>query len=444
MQRALLVAHQFPPVGGGGVQRSVKFVRYMPEFGYEPVVITGPGTAIGRWRPQDPTLTRQIGHAELIRVPGPEPGASVGWRRRAERLLDRETPFAKWWTAGVREAASAVAGSVDVIVATLGPYVTASAAVDVAGRFDKPLVLDFRDPWALDEVWLYTSYVHRARDRARMRRALVAAAAVVMNTQEAAARVVEHFPELHGKLVTWVPSGFDPGDFDGPAPIREDGKFRIVHAGGLYAELGLSHRRTKLLRRVAGGFPVAGVDLLPRSHLVLLEAIDRLLGEEPDLADVIEVRLAGVMSEFDRRIAEASPVVRIEGFRSHQQTVALLRSADLLFLPMHDLPSGTRAGLVPGKTYEYLAAGRPILAAVPEGDARDMLIESDAALLCLPSDAAAMAAAISSEIQRWRRGAEPRRPKRELVERYRWHSSMKQLAGVMDAVAGPPAAEVSA
>ncbi len=74
-----------------------------------------------------------------------------------------------------------------------------------------------------------------------------------------------------------------------------------------------------------------------------------------------------------------------------------MRSADLLFLPMHDLPAGRRAGLVPQKTYEYLAAGRPILAAVPDGDARDLLDASGVARLCRPADAAAMAAAVAAE-----------------------------------------------
>ena len=65
--------------------------------------------------------------------------------------------------------------------------------------------------------------------------------------------------------------------------------------------------------------------------------------------------------------------MRLHGRLSHRETLALLRSADLLFLPMHELPPGQRAGLIPYKTYEYLAARRPILAAVPDGDVRDML-----------------------------------------------------------------------
>jgi len=63
-----------------------------------------------------------------------------------------------------------------------------------------------------------------------------------------------------------------------------------------------------------------------------------------------------------------------------------VRSADALFLPMHRLPRGGRSTIVPGKLYEYLASGRPVLAAVPEGDARDLVEDADWTVLCEPDD----------------------------------------------------------
>lgn len=434
MRRVLLIAHQFPPLGGGGVQRSVKFVRHMPAFGYEPVVVTGPRTASGgRWRPTDPTLDAQVGDAEVHRVLGPAPGPSRGMNRRIERILDRPSAFVQWWIEGVQECATRIP-RIDVVVGTLGPYATAPAAVEVAKRLKTPLVLDFRDPWALDEVLLYPSYFHRARDLARMHRALLASDAVVMNTREATRRVLGRFPDVVSRLITTIPSGFEPEDFQAvPAAAREEPMFRIVHAGGLYAELGYSHRRTRLLRRMAGGTPVPGVDFLPRSHLVLIDAIDRLLTAEPGLRSSLEVCLAGVMSATDLRIAASSPVVRVAGFQPHRETVSLLKSADLLFLPMHDLPAGVRAGLIPGKTYEYLAAGRPILAAVPEGDARDLLEESGAAIICPPSDAGAIAMHIRAELDRWRAGRPCRTPDPRVVSQFHWNPLMEHMARVLDA-----------
>ena len=81
-----------------------------------------------------------------------------------------------------------------------------------------------------------------------------------------------------------------------------------------------------------------------------------------------------------------------------------MRSANLLFLPMHDLDPGRRASIVPGKTYEYLAAGPPILAAVPDGDARDFLEAAGHALLCRPNDVGAMSRAVEERLDGFLRG----------------------------------------
>jgi glycosyltransferase involved in cell wall biosynthesis len=143
------------------------------------------------------------------------------------------------------------------------------------------------------------------------------------------------------------------------------------------------------------------VDILTRSHVFLIAAIDRLLSSEPGLAGRIELHLAGALTPKDRELARARPYVRRHGQLGHAETIALMRSADLLFLPMHELPPGRRAGLIPYKTYEYLAAERPVLAAVPDGDVRDLLAPLKHATVCRPSDVGGMAGAI----REWAKGA---------------------------------------
>jgi glycosyltransferase involved in cell wall biosynthesis len=126
--------------------------------------------------------------------------------------------------------------------------------------------------------------------------------------------------------------------------------------------------------------------------------------------------------------------VTVHGYLGHTDTVALIRSADLLFLPMHDLAPGARASIVPGKTYEYLAAGRPILGAVPDGDARDLLTEAGNAYLCRPRDVDAMVDAISTERARRRVGERPRSPVPKVVERFDRRRLTAQLAALFDDV----------
>jgi glycosyltransferase involved in cell wall biosynthesis len=107
-----------------------------------------------------------------------------------------------------------------------------------------------------------------------------------------------------------------------------------------------------------------------------------------------------------------------------------MQSADLLFLPMQNLPPGIRATIVPGKTYEYLASGSPILAAVPDGDARDILDEAGHALFVRPDDVDGMAKSIRDQIEGWRAGSPPPRPDANVVERYEYGRLADSLAEV--------------
>jgi glycosyltransferase involved in cell wall biosynthesis len=421
------------------VQRAAKFARYLLDCGYEPVVVTGPGDSEDFWAPEDATLAREIPpEVEVHRLPGPEPAPASGWRRRADRVLDRTPQAASWWVDGAIAVGRRAGRDCDVILGELVPYPTARAAAQLSRELSLPWVADLQDPWALDEMWLYPSAVHRLRDTARMRKLLGAASAIVMNTPEAAARVRRRFPELSERVTDAIPNGFDPADFEGvaPAPKRPD-VFRIVHSGYLHTADGFRNRRTGRARRLLGGAPVPGIDILARSHVYLLKAIDQLIALEPDLVSKLEVTFAGVLSETDRAIAAASPVARTPGYLSHPATIGLLLSADLLFLPMHDLPDGERAGLVPGKTYEYLGSGRPILAAVPDGDAQDLLGEAGNAFLCRPRDVAGMTEILATRIAEWRRGLKPPPPKSNIVARYERHRQTEQLAKVLDRVLVP-------
>jgi glycosyltransferase involved in cell wall biosynthesis len=139
---------------------------------------------------------------------------------------------------------------------------------------------------------------------------------------------------------------------------------------------------------------MAGVDIMTRSHMYLLMAVEHLIASDMRLAARIEVHLAGVLSDGDRGIASRYEFVRLHGYLPHRETIALIRSADLLFLPMQNLSPGRRSATVPGKTYEYLASRQPILAAVPEGDAQDTLLRAGAAHICAPDDVRAMERAI--------------------------------------------------
>ena len=420
------------------MQRSARFARLLPEHGYEPVVLAGPGRVRSRWMPEDETLADDIPHGmEVHRTEGPEPLPAGGKIATANRWLRRPEAWTRWWWSSSRELGTRVAPTTDLLYVQMQPYDSAEPGAWLSAVSGKPWVADLLDPWALDEMMVYPTGLHRRRELARMRSQLATASAVVMNTPEAVRRVREHIPELDGTPVVSISNGFDPRDFEGEPPPRDDGKFRIVHTGYLHTELGRQMRNRDLIRRIAGG-AVRGLDIYTRSHVFLLEAVQRVLADDPSLAETLEIHLAGVLTDMDREIAAQCPVVRLHGYVDHDETVALQRSADLLFLPMQNLPVGTRATIVPGKTWEYLASGRPILAAVPEGDARDVLLASGTAQVCRPDDVSQMAAILSSEIGRRQAGVRISAKNAALLGEYAYPKLTQRLAALFDDVLERP------
>jgi glycosyltransferase involved in cell wall biosynthesis len=436
-RRVLFLAYYFPPLGGAGVQRSAKFTRYLPDFGYEPIVVAGPGSQSRTWTPTDATLGS--GGMTVHRVPGPEPPPSERWRARAEHWVLAPTPFSRWWVDGAEMAGVRAGRDADLVYASMSPFESGAAAARIASRLHVPWVADLRDPWALDEVFVYPTALHRRLEQRRMRQTLASAAAVVMNTPEASRQLRLHFPELSDRPIVTIPNGFDAADFTGTLRPRADKSFRIVHAGYVHTPDEGDLRRQRLRRVLGGSFN--GYDLFTRSHVYLLRAIEQLLAQDPALEQMVEVHLVGLLSERDREVIRTD-VVRTHGYLPHDQSVALLRSADLLFLPMHNLPSGRRARIIPGKTYEYLAAGRPILAAVPDGDIRDLLKAVGTATLCRPDDVDGMVAAILNAIQRRTASESTPEPKPDVLNRYERRSLASELAAVFDQVVGRGTAQV--
>jgi glycosyltransferase involved in cell wall biosynthesis len=435
--RLLFHSYHFPPIGGSGAQRPLKMVRALAELGYDSVVITSGGATTNRWAPEDATLLAEIpAQVEIRRVPNAdEPETShAQWKRFSERWLGAREPWTRWWTDRSYRLGLEAGNEVDLIYVWMQPYDSAEVGAALAKALDKPWVADLGDPWALDEMMIYPSGLHRRFALRRMGELLGTASAIVMSTPEAVARLLANFPELRGRTVVAIPNGFDADDFGGK-PVLQDETFRIVHTGYLHTELGLQHRRRRLLRRALRG-SVKGLDILTRSHVFLVEAINELLAEEPSLSDVLELHLAGVTNDADREVALECPVAVLHGYMTHAESIELMHSADLLFLPMQNLPPGVRATIVPGKTYEYLASGRPILAAVPDGDAREILESAGNAMVVRPDDVDGMAAAIIASLDRKRSGAPAPTPDAELVERFDYGRLAKDLAGVFDAVLG--------
>jgi glycosyltransferase involved in cell wall biosynthesis len=429
----LFVAYLFPPVGGAGVQRALSFARYLPDEGFLPTVLAGPASADDHWTPEDATLTAAIpAGVRVHRVDG-DPPVPGPWRRRLERWRLVPGTFDDWWIRSAVALGERVADNERLILATMSPFSSADVAARLSTRLGIPWVADLRDPWALDEMQVYPSALHRFFERRRMERALSSAALIVMNTPEAASALTKELPRLRAKDVVAITNGFDRSDFEGPFDSDGSGDtFRIVHTGYLHADAGV-----RGAQRLLGGAR-AGVDVLTRSHAVLLEALGRWCSSRPQIESRIELVLAGKTTDRDRSLVAASPiarVVRFTGYLSHAESVRLVRGADLLFLPMHQLGVGEQSRIVPGKTYEYMASGRPILAAVPDGDAKEFLRSCGTALVCDPDDVHEMVQLLDRAFTRWEAGLPMGVSDERYVSRFERRRLARALAAALARVA---------
>jgi glycosyltransferase involved in cell wall biosynthesis len=183
-----------------------------------------------------------------------------------------------------------------------------------------------------------------------------------------------------------------------------------------------------------------------RSPQFLLRSVEEFCAALPGVRDRLEIVFAGRALPEDRQLVDHSSVgdlVRWIGQVSHAQSIELIRTADLLFLPMHNLPSGRRATTVQAKTYEYMAAGRPILAAVPEGDANDYLAKSGSALICRPDDVPGMRQNIQTAYFAWEKGRQIIHPELSFIAQFERKALTHLLAAQFKKILNPLVGETS-
>lgn len=442
-QSLLYLAYFFPPRGGAAVQRSLKFAKYLPQFGWKPLVVAnGGGQKDNSLKVQDPTMLKELPADAVVRYTALNDAEERRYQKSQSKLRQRleVTDSMGWWVdPAVRLGMEMMEEHrPEAIVVTMSPFTASRAGIELKKRTGLPLVFDLRDPWALDETRIYPTRFHAGRDRAAMGKALAAADLVVMNTPESAKAVGAAF-KLPGKIIA-ITNGYDAADFGrGTVAASPGGVLRIVHTGMFHSELaevwddlqagkGLMNR-LKCARRP--------INLWTRTPRYLLRAMEQAIQCGAIGRDKIELVLVGEVSARDRRMVEESPVagcVKLLGYKSHAESVGWLESADVIFLPLHTPLDGGRPLIVPGKAYECLGSGRDVLAMGPAGDMFDFVKESRSGVVVRGDDVAGAALALE-EFYRVKQGGGPEvRQDREVVGRFERRELARRLAEALDEV----------
>lgn len=381
----LLVTYSFPPYGGVGVHRALSLAKYLPGLGWNMHVLTARNpAAVGKdlkllaqvppqvivhraWTPDLPFAIRKALKALATgarQTGSPSPGSPPKSTPIGKSLLSRVVQAAKdilspdpqmlWLPFAGRRAAAIVAQNrIDAVVITVPPFSTLRLAAFLRKRFPGlTIVADLRDEWLT--YYFHTLGYNRSetawQSAVRIERDCVESSdLIVMVTEKARDEMAARYPDVPPRKFRVVRNGFEPEIFLGFSPRRNTtDRVLIGYTGTVYA---------------------------PADPSNLCRALDLLPAE---LKGSLVIRFIGhVENPEDRALLERhAPAVRLDGFLPQADAMKALEEMDFLLLIWIDTIN------IPGKLYDYLGTGKPILAfAHPEGEVW-RLIEQTRAGFC--------------------------------------------------------------
>lgn len=397
----MILAEHFPPVGGAGAQRPTKFGKYLMQLGWEVCVVTQEiSEHKSRWKPKDNTFEHDLNNGgkklSIIRV-GPVENYSF------TKAIDG----AEAWSVAAGQAACKELSQThyDAVLLTMSPFSLVRAADVIRAQSDVPIILDFRDPWALDGWQPQKTFLHWRHQYNEMRTAVLKSDGVIANTKEAGKLILKHFPEFDANRLVTIENGYDSEDF-----VRHNGHefsqssdniFTLLFTGSLSTDYLDFYSGLKGFLKLVVKYTPEKIDYSGRTLIYLMKAINLLRQRNDPIGDMIRIECLGAETEADRKsVIEAGleDAVVFHGYIPHAESVQRILDADGLFLPLHGLEPGERSRIVPGKTYEYLATGKPILGCLPQGDARDLVEKSSVGVTADPCDPEQIADALKELI----------------------------------------------
>lgn len=407
IRRVLVVAYVFPPAGGAGVQRVTKFVKYLPEFGWDCSVLTVANPSVPVF---DETLAKEVPESTVVRQARTlEPGYAL---KNAVSAGNAATSSAKqsggikklikstvraignavlqpdaqilWYPGAMKEGLQLLSElKHDAIFVTAPPFSSFVTGAALSRRSGLPLIVDYRDEWGISNQFQEnrqkSSLSHSLQNRMQQK-VLRQASAVVATTGRSAESVAESVQRANGHAtVSCVYNGYDSTDFStsaqctddvGPEPNMEtsddssvstERRLRIAYVGTLW-------NLTSIEPVVAAIEKVAAEDLEKAARIDLVVA-----GRSTAAQDEILDRLSGLPCRLVR-----------EGYVDHQKAIEIMWQADLQCLLLSDVPEAGR--VVPAKTFEYLGLGGQIIYVGPPGEVSEILGDFPQANSFLPAD----------------------------------------------------------
>ena len=444
MKKVLFIAYFFPPLGGSGVQRSLKFAKYLPDFGWQPTVLTQQGSGFKKDHsmleelPLGLEVTRafsletsnlisplaKIGIVKSSRAPFNIGSATAGSAQSSSKPFNLYGGFSKiketllkyvlvpdgniGWLPGCYLAGRRLlkTGRYDAMITTSSPYTAHLIGALLRQRFDIPWIADFRDEWTNNPL-LQEIISHRRRTHEWMeRQVLERADAVVAVSKESCKNFQKMGPPGAESKFHAIYNGYDDRDFRGLAKRASSRQFILSHVGTL-----------------AGN----------RQADDLWLALDELAKIDSKAASAVQINIIGSTDkivDFPKTTLDLGSKVRMAGHMPHLKAIEKMFNSDALLLVV--AKEMGRQGLS-GKVFEYMAVGRPIIGIVPkESEAARIINETRSGVVIQNGEPKSLAKAIGTFVNKWKKGERLIDQRREEVEKYTRRHLTSQLAAILD------------
>lgn len=409
MKNLLMVSYFFPPMGGAGVQRVLKFARYLPGFDWMPTILTAqPANNVLL----DTSLAAEIpDEAAILRAKGLTLSRRIPWRLRSWIInwllvVDEQIGWYRPATALGRYELSK--SKTAAIFSTSAPYTSHLVGMALKRASGLPWVADFRDPWSDNPSRTYPTFIHAKLNRYLEKKVCMQADKVLVTTPESRTAITKRFPEVSREKIVYLPNGFDSTDFLDLPPAEKDGEiFTIVHNGTFYSK-----------------------GLTPDTFLRALN-ISISSGKIP--RERIRLHLVGNLGKPSRLAIERSGVADrvVEfGYLPHHESLRHLLAADLLLMVNHPAKSGEQ--IVPAKLYEYFYTGIPVLLLTNPGATANLSNEFNMGVVLPPDDANAVAEELIKHYQLWQCGDKPSLRDKKFLENFERRHQTHYLAQILD------------
>lgn len=418
--RLLLVAYDFPPVGGIGVQRAVKFARYLPDFGIEPVVLTN---RHGCGRAHDAGLLAANGLADVpvFRLGGERLASYHAWRDAGAAFPWRQAPalalatlrysevFGLWYHS-LRGQLDAFARDqrVDAVLTTTPQASACFFGLHLARSLRLPWLIDVRDSMVANtdrRVVAGVAQVQSARIAGLERQFVAAADQVLTVSQPIIDNMVARCGAAQRHKFLLLPNGFDAADFPAAPALPRNDKLTLVYAGTF-----TGRRRPDTL--------VAGINrAIAGQHVDPAQLRLHFYGRFPP--DVLAT------------LATIDPAVecRLHGFVPQQEAISAAAAADAVLLVTVPGNDSAAQEVLTGKVYECMGMGKRVLALTDAAPLAALIAQARLGDSCAAGDADAVALALGRLQQDWRRtGSVAITPDADFIARFERRAQAGVLA----------------